>query len=160
MAPPSQQRGSSNAMAAIYDPKTFDPSNGIGRLLSRVKMAMHEALDRELAPLDITGAQFVILMNLASGEVDSASKLCKGVSYDPGAMTRMLDRLERKGLIRRARCGNDRRRVILELTPEGKAVYPKLIASYVNVLNRFMHGFTKTDARQLETLLSRMLANA
>ena len=82
------------------------------------------------------------------------------VSYDPGAMTRMLDRLERKGLLRRARCGNDRRKVILELTPEGKAVYPKLIASYVNVLNRFMHGFTKTEAHQLETLLSRMLVNA
>ena len=146
-------------MAAIYDAKTFNPDNGIGRLLGRVKMAMHEALERELAPLDITAAQFVIILNLASGEVDSASKLCKGVSYDPGAMTRMLDRLERKGLVRRARCGNDRRKVILELTPEGKAVYPKLIAIYVEVLNRFMHGFTKTDARQLETLLSRMLVN-
>ena len=102
----------------------------------------------------------MILMNLSSGEVDSASKLCKGVSYDPGAMTRMLDRLERKGLIRRVRCGEDRRKVILELTAEGKAVYPKLVATYVDVLNRFMHGFSKADARQLETLLSRMLANA
>ena len=90
-------------MAVIYEAKNFNPANGIGRLLSRVKMEMHEALDRELAPLDITAAQFVILMNLASGEVDSASKLCKGVSYDPGAMTRMLDRLEGKRLIRRAR---------------------------------------------------------
>ena len=136
-----------------------NPGNGIGRLLSRVKMEMHEALDRELAPLDITAAQFVILMNLAGGEVDSASKLCKGVSYDPGAMTRMLDRLEGKGLIRRVRCADDRRKVILELTPEGKAVYPKLVASYVNVLNRFLHGFTKPEVRQLETLLSRMLVN-
>ena len=75
-------------------------------------------------------------------------------------MTRMLDRLERKGLVRRARCGNDRRKVILELTPEGKAVYPKLMATYVNVLNRFMRGFTKAEAHQLETLLSRMLVNA
>jgi MarR family transcriptional regulator, multiple antibiotic resistance protein MarR len=147
-------------MAPIYDPKTFNAGNGIGRLLSRVKIEMHEALDRELSSLDITAAQFVILMNLASGEVDSASKLCKGVSYDPGAMTRMLDRLERKGLLRRVRHANDRRKVLLELTPEGKAVYPKLVAAYVNVLNRFMHGFTKTEAKQLETLLSRMLVNA
>ena len=146
-------------MAVIYEAKNFNPANGIGRLLSRVKMEMHEALDRELAPLDITAAQFVILMNLAGGEVDSASKLCKGVSYDPGAMTRMLDRLEGKGLIRRVRCADDRRKVILELTPEGKAVYPKLVASYVNVLNRFLHGFTKPEVRQLETLLSRMLVN-
>jgi len=147
-------------MAVIYEAKNFNPANGIGRLLSRVKMEMHEALDRELAPLDITAAQFVILMNLASGEVDSASKLCKGVSYDPGAMTRMLDRLEGKRLIRRARCPDDRRRVILELTPEGKAVYPKLVAAYANVLNRFLHGFNKAEVRQLETLLSRMLVNA
>src|SRR5207237_10167979 len=147
MASPSQQ-GSRNAMAAIYDPKSFDPSNGIGRLLGRVKMAMHEALERELAPLDITAAQFVIILNLASGEVDSASKLCKGVSYDPGAMTRMLDRLERKGLVRRVRCGEDRRKVILELTAEGKDVCPKLVATYVDVLNRFMHGFSNADSPQ------------
>jgi DNA-binding MarR family transcriptional regulator len=147
-------------MGAIYDPKTFNPGNGVGRLLSRVKMEMHDALERELAPHDITAAQFVILMNLSSGEVDSASKLCKGVSYDPGAMTRMLDRLEAKGLIRRVRCGDDRRKVILELTAEGKAVYPKLVATYVGVLNRILRGFTKADVKQLETLLSRMLANA
>ena len=147
-------------MPHIYDPKTFVPGTGIGKLLSRVKMEMHEALERELAPLDITAAQFVILVNLASGEVNSASQLCKGVSYDPGAMTRMLDRLERKGLVRRVRCPDDRRKVILEMTAEGKAVYPKLGAIYVGVLNRFLRGFTKAEARELEALLERMLANA
>ncbi|HET9045438.1 MAG TPA: MarR family transcriptional regulator, partial [Casimicrobiaceae bacterium] len=79
--------------APVYDPKTFDPNNGIGRLLSRVKMEMHEALDEALAPFDITTAQYVILVRLAGNDVDSAAELCKGVSYDPGAMTRMLDRL-------------------------------------------------------------------
>jgi DNA-binding MarR family transcriptional regulator len=147
-------------VAPIYDPKTFVPGTGIGKLLSRVKMEMHEALEQELAPFDITAAQFVILVNLASCEVNSASQLCKGVSYDPGAMTRMLDRLERKGLVRRVRCPNDRRKVILEMTAEGKAVYPKLAASYVGILNRFLRGFTKAEARELEALLERMLANA
>jgi len=147
-------------VASVYDPRTFDPDKGLGRLLSRVKMEMHEALDRELAPFDITTAQYVILVNLAGGEVDSAAQLCKGVSYDPGAMTRMLDRLERKRLIRRARCPNDRRKVVLELTAEGRAVYPKLVAAHVKVLNHFVRNFTKTQADQLETLLRRMLANA
>jgi len=147
-------------MASLYDPKTFDPDRGIGRLLSRVKMGLQEALDRELAPFDITSAQYVILVNLAHNEADSASELCKGVSYDPGAMTRMLDRLERKGLVRRVRCGDDRRKVILQLTDEGKAVYPKLVAVHVKVLNHFLRNFSKTQAGQLETLLRRMLANA
>ena len=144
----------------VYDPKTFDPDDGIGRLLSRVKMEMHEAMDHELAPFDITAAQYMILVKLAGDEVDSAAELCKGVSYDPGAMTRMLDRLERKGLVRRARSPKDRRKSILELTAEGKAVYPKLVAVHVRVLNHFMRNFTKAQAGDLESLLRRMLANA
>jgi len=148
------------AVSQIYDPKTFDPrSMGVGRLLARVKIAMHEALDESLAPFDITAAQYVILVNLASGEVNSASELCKGVSYDPGAMTRMLDRLEKKGLVRRARSPEDRRKVILELTAAGKALYPKLTEVHVNVLNRFMQRFTKAEADTLGKLLERMLAN-
>jgi DNA-binding MarR family transcriptional regulator len=144
---------------APYSAKTFDPRTGFGRLLSQVKMELMEALDRELAPLDITSAQYVILATLAEGPTDSASGLCKGVSYDPGAMTRMIDRLERKGLVRRIRCPDDRRRINLELTPEGKAVYPRLIESVVTVLNRYLRGFSRDEITQFETFLKRMLAN-
>jgi DNA-binding MarR family transcriptional regulator len=143
-------------MTAIYDPKTFNPKTAIGGLVSRVKLKLFEALEKELAPYDITGAQYVILVGLANG-IDSASGLCKGVSYDPGAMTRMLDRLERKGLVRRVRCPEDRRVVKLALTDEGKAVYPKLIASAAAVINHSLEGFTKTEAHQLEGLLQRIL---
>jgi MarR family transcriptional regulator, multiple antibiotic resistance protein MarR len=144
----------------LFDSKTFEPRTGIGRLLSQVKMELMEALDRELAPLDITAAQYVILVTLAEGPIDSASGLCKGVSYDPGAMTRMIDRLERKELVRRVRCPADRRKINLELTPEGKAVYPKLIDSAVAVLNRYLRGFSRDEIAELETYLKRMLANA
>jgi DNA-binding MarR family transcriptional regulator len=144
---------------ALYSAKTFDPRTGFGRLLGQVKMELMEALDRELAPLDITSAQYVILVTLAEGPSDSASGLCKGVSYDPGAMTRMIDRLERKGLVRRIRCPNDRRRINLELTPEGKAVYPRLIESVVAVLNRYLRGFSRDEITQFESFLKRMLAN-
>jgi DNA-binding MarR family transcriptional regulator len=143
----------------IYDLKSYDPKRSIGGLLGRVKMEMVAALDAELAPLDITAAQFVILKTIALGEADSASGLCKDISYDPGAMTRMLDRLERRGLLRRVAHPNDRRTSNLELTAEGKAVFPKLQASGMKVLNRFLRGFTKEEARQLESFLQRMLEN-
>ena len=144
----------------IYDLKSYDPKRSIGGLLGRVKMEMSAALDAELAPLDITAAQYVILKSIALGEADSASGLCKGISYDPGAMTRMLDRLERRGLVRRVAHPNDRRASNLELTAEGKAVYPRLRASAMKVLNRFLSGFTPKEARQLESYLLRMLENA
>jgi len=145
-------------MTAIYDPQTFNPKTAIGGLVSRVKLKLFEAMEAELAPYDITAAQYVILVGLANG-IDSASGLCKGVSYDPGAMTRMLDRLEKKGLVGRVRCPDDRRVVKLALTEEGKAAYPKLIASAAKVMNRCLAGFTKSEAEQLEGFLHRILEN-
>ena len=146
------------AVAEIYDPKRFDPRTGIGGLLSRVKMSIVETMDAEMAPFDISTAQYVILVNLANG-CDSSSDLCRSVSYDPGAMTRMLDRLERKGLVRRVRCFEDRRVARLALTDEGKAVYPQLVERAAAVLNRKLRGFSPDEVQQLEGLLQRMLMN-
>jgi DNA-binding MarR family transcriptional regulator len=154
-------------MGYIYDVATYQPKKSLGSLLSRVRVEMLAALDRELsadkrlAPLELSAAQFIIIANLAGAEEPkSASDLCKGISYDAGAMTRMLDRLESKGLIRRNRSAHDRRLMHLELTDEGRAAYPRMREISMTVANRFLRGFTKTEARQLEGLLARMLENA
>ena len=75
-------------------------------------------------------------------------------------MTRMVDRLEAKGLISRRRCPEDRRLIKLELTEEGVAAIPKVRECKLRVLNRFLTGFSKPEARQLEGFLARMLQNA
>ena len=153
-------------MGDIYDSTNYQPGKTIGALLGRVKVAMMAALDEELtrdrrlAPLELSAAQFSVIASLAGEERKSASDLCKGISYDAGAMTRMLDRLEGKGLIRRNRSPDDRRLVHLELTEEGRAAYPRMRELALAVANRFLRGFTKTEARQLESLLARMLENA
>lgn len=153
-------------MGDIYDSTNYQPRKSIGALLGRVKVAMMVALDqdlaadRRLAALELSSAQFSVIASLAGEERKSASDLCKVISYDAGAMTRMLDRLEGKGLIRRNRSPDDRRLVHLELTDEGRAAYPRMRELALAVLNRFLRGFTKTEARQLESLLTRMLENA
>src|SRR5579863_1917141 len=117
------------------------------------------AADEELAPLEVSSAQFIILAQVAEGGRKSASELCKHISYDAGAMTRMVDRLEDKGLLQRNRCPNDRRLVYLQLTEKGVAAFPRMRQVSLRVLNRFLHGFTKAEARQLEGYLIRMLDN-
>jgi DNA-binding MarR family transcriptional regulator len=152
----------------IYDNASFQAGRHIGALVSRVKVEMLAALDRELAqdkrlaPLEMSAAQYIIVANLAAGpgEPKSAADLCKVISYDAGAMTRMLDRLEAKGLIRRTRSSQDRRLMNLELTEEGRAAYPRMREISMANANRFLRGFTKAEARQLESLLNRMLENA
>jgi len=154
-------------MGDIYDSSTYQPLKGIGALLTRVKVEMLAAIDRELAadkrlgPLELSAAQWVIIANLAGPEgPKSAADLCKGISYDAGAMTRMLDRLEAKNLIRRTRSAQDRRLMNLELTDEGRAAYPRMREVSLTVANRFLHGFSKSEARALEGFLGRMLENA
>ena len=153
-------------MGDIYDSASYQPRKSIGSLLTRVKVAMLATLDEELAadrrlaPLELSAAQWAVIASLAGDEKKSASDLCKGISYDAGAMTRMLDRLEGKGLIRRNRSPDDRRLVHLELTEEGRAAYPRMRELSLGVANRFLRGFTKAEARQLESLLGRMLENA
>ncbi len=154
-------------MGDIYDIATYQPKKSVGYMLSRVRVEMLAALDRELsadkrlAPLEISSAQFIVIAMLAGSSAPmSASELCKGISYDAGAMTRMLDRLENKGLMRRNRSAHDRRLTHLELTQEGIAVYPRMREISMSVANHFLRGFTKTEARQLEGLLGRMFENA
>ncbi len=148
----------SDTVEQFYAAKGYNPKHSIGGLLGRVKMKLMDALDAELEPLGISAAQYAIMVSLANG-VDSASGLCRSVSYDPGAMTRMIDRLERKELVRRVPCSEDRRVMRLALTEEGKAVYPQLVERAATVLNRRLRGFTKDEVRQLEHLLERMLIN-
>ena len=147
-------------MSEIYDAATMRPSNSIGYLLNRVRAELLYAVDQALAPLDITAAQYGIMAQLAYNLADSASGLCKGMAYDPGAMTRMIDRLEAKKFIRRVRSHEDRRAIGLELTDAGRSAFPEMKGRVVAVLNRFLRGFTKSEARQFEEFLQRMLANA
>jgi DNA-binding MarR family transcriptional regulator len=147
------------AVGDVYDNKTFEPSTCLGPLIGRVRLALLEAMDRALLPHNVTAAQYIILSTLVSANAASASQICRGLSYDAGAMTRMIDRLEQRGLLRRVRVA-DRRTQKLELTEEGKTLYPKMRASAMAVINGLLRGFTKAEARQLEGFLKRMLENA
>ena len=147
-------------MQPIYAIETFRPSQGVGAHIGRARRTIVEAIDQELAPLDISHAQWIVVMLLGDGAASTAAELCKILIYDPGAMTRLLDRLEKKGVLRRMRAANDRRAVRLELTADGSKLYPRILEALVQVYNRLLRGFTKSEVRQLEQLLTRMADNA
>jgi MarR family transcriptional regulator, multiple antibiotic resistance protein MarR len=158
----AQGRGYGAAMD-LHDSATYDPLRSMGYMLNRLRSQMLAAIDGELAAdeqlgfLKVNSAQSSVIALLALGRGRSAADLSKAMSYDPGAMTRMIARLESKGLIRRARCGEDRRRLTLELTEEGKAMVPKMHEISMRVTSRFLRPFTDAEVRQLEMLLGRAL---
>ena len=145
---------------SIYDPATYDIRTAVGPMMGRVRAAFLDALDEALAPHELKAADYLVLVALANDAADTASSVCTMLSHDPGAMTRKIDALEKRGFVRRVRSAEDRRAIKLELTPEGRKLYPKVLAAAVGISNAFLQGFTKPEVRQLEGMLKRMHDNA
>lgn len=143
----------------VYDPSTYDHTTAVFPTMARVRAAMLDKLDEALAPLDLKAADYIVLVILANEADATASTVCSLLFHDPGAMTRKIDGLENRGLVRRVRSTEDRRAIKLELTPEGRKVYPKALAIAIDLANKFLDGFTKAEAKQLENMLKRMLEN-
>jgi DNA-binding MarR family transcriptional regulator len=90
----------------------------------------------------------------------SAAWLCKDKSYNRVAMTRVIDRLEAKDLVKRQRSVNDRRAVALELTEAARIALPALRACALRVINQLLCDFSAEETELVQRLLARMLENA
>jgi DNA-binding MarR family transcriptional regulator len=132
---------------------------GVGYLLGRARGSLLDALDAELARFGLTGMQFGVLKHLAEGAAHTAADLCRRMHYDTGSMTRMLDRLEGKGLVRRERGREDRRLMLLRIAPGGRVLLPRLMAVAARVLEGHLAGFSAAEIEALKNYLGRMIDN-
>src|SRR5262245_44307906 len=97
-----------------------DPNLQVGRLIKLVFYSLVRGVDTRMQPLELTAMQWEPLLMLALGRADTVAALARECNVDCGAMTRMLDRLEEKQLLRRQRSEADRRVVHLTLTRKGR----------------------------------------
>ncbi len=150
-----------DSLNGIYHPNDYRVQDTIAYLLHQVRARLMTALDAEFAPIGITWAQGTTLFWIAnSREVTSSAELCRVIGCDTGSMTRMLDRLERKALIRRERSVEDRRVVNLTITAAGNELCAKLPPMAEAVFQRFAKGFSVEELLVLKGFLRRLLANA
>ena len=119
---------------------------------------VHQA-DKRLASLDLTSAQWVPLLRIRELEQATVAELARWSNTDAGAMTRLLDRLEKKGLCRRERSLTDRRVVHVSLTPEGEVAVQNVPVVLADVTNLHLEGFSRHEWETLKSLLNRMVAN-
>ncbi len=131
----------------------------VGFVIKQVYNSLNRMLDLEMAPLDLTAMQWRPIAMVARGSADTPAELARLHGVDTGAMTRTLDRLEAKGLLRRVRSQEDRRVVKIELTELGQEKARAIPANIARVLNHHLRGFSADELAQLKHLLGRMLAN-
>jgi DNA-binding MarR family transcriptional regulator len=149
-------------MSMTDGPYTADEihlESSLGYYLSKARNVLVERMDRAVKPLGLTAQQIAVILLLSCKRAHTPYELSRVMSYDSGSMTRMLDRLEKKGFIVRTRSEADRRMVQLDLTPHGREVAQQLPPLGAAVLNEQLQGFSAEDIATLTSLLGRLIAN-
>jgi len=87
----------------------------------------------------------------------AATELAEASMLTSGAMTNRIDRLEQKGLVRRLTDSEDRRRVLVELTPEGVERVENATKARFEIATAAISGLDRKSRRQLSNLLRLLL---
>ncbi len=113
-----------------------------------------------LEPYGITLPQFNVLRILRGAGPAGLPTLEVGerlIEQAPG-ITRMMDRLEARGWVRRERCPEDRRQVLCHLTPKGSRLLAKLDSPMNRADESALQGLKRSEQRQLIALLDAVRA--
>lgn len=143
--------------ADFYCADGYCAEQSVGYLMKRVMQSIVQQADKRLGAHGLTSAQWGPLLRLQNRGASTVAELARWLQIDAGAMTRLLDRLEKKGLCKRVRSTEDRRVVQVELTPDGEAAIVAVPAVMAEVMNAHLAGFSKSEWQAMKTYLDRML---
>ncbi|GAA0782133.1 MarR family transcriptional regulator [Castellaniella ginsengisoli] len=137
----------------------LSPERNIGLLIKHVHNLLHRVIDLQACPMGLTANQWRPLLLILHRGIDTPAELARTLDVDTGATTRMLDRLESKGFVRRERVPEDRRVVKIVPTDAGRAVAAQVLPAIAETLNIHLNGFSEDEIHLLIALLKRMIAN-
>ncbi|MFF5549716.1 MarR family winged helix-turn-helix transcriptional regulator [Streptomyces olivaceoviridis] len=102
-------------------------------------------IDRALHPHGLGASDFEVLDILAAesprqGDQCRVQNLVGRVHLSQSALSRLIGRLEKDGLVERSVCAEDRRGVWVALTPKGRALHAEVLPVQRTVLRRMLTG--------------------
>jgi DNA-binding MarR family transcriptional regulator len=142
----------------FYDLETYGARQSIGCKIRQLNNLMTPRAEARFVDQELTFSHWLALMALRDGIAETCAGLSRHMNYDSGAITRLVDQLEERGLVERTRSTSDRRVVKLALTKEGHAMWKMLTPPVVGYWNELLDEFSSAEAKTLVDLLTRLLA--
>ena len=137
---------------------------GAWRGLLRVHAALVKALDDELEAehgLPLSSYEVLIHLREAPGQRLRMAELAERALLSRSGMTRLVDRLERDGLLARDKCEKDARGCFAVLTPDGSAYLERVRPTHLDgVRDRFLRHFTAAELEVLGGFWDRVVPGA
>ncbi len=134
--------------------------SSLGLLFRQVRDAMWARMEQELAIAGhaLNFSQFITIKALAAGTA-SVTELARAAYLHPGAMTRLLDKLEARGILARLADPADRRALHIHLTPAGLAIWNDINSCAQRVRAQATSGMSDVEQEQLIRLLEQVRDN-
>lgn len=146
-------------MAGTRAPELSDEELAAWKAFVRAQGELISMLDRELEAergLPITFFDVLAQLSQAGGQL-RMSELADAVLLSRSGVTRLVDRMERVGLVRREQCETDRRASYATLTPEGKRALRQAQPVHLRgIAEHFARHLTCDEAKTLAAALGRM----
>ncbi|HEY3127200.1 MAG TPA: MarR family transcriptional regulator [Candidatus Limnocylindria bacterium] len=135
------------------------PRHRVGRLLIGVARELRTVVDRQVQPLGLTMQQAELIVWTHRQRGATPTQLTELLLTDDAGVSRLVDRLEAKGLITRRVHGRDRRSRELRLTPPGRALATRLMRFAARGNEKLLAGLSPEETSELRRLLLRVSDN-
>jgi len=131
------------------------------RMLVLISESLQVELEHKLRPHKLNDSEFRTLITLFSKPdgTSTPGEICLFTSLGTTNMTRIANALVKRGLITRGRNAEDRRSVVMQITPAGKRFVQKMLPTMFPRLKRVFEGFTKDDRSHFNRLLRKLAHN-
>ena len=123
--------------------------------MSKIMKYIDRAAEGNVKVFGLNVGEFKVLLRLreANDETLTAGALADMLDLSPSAMTNRLDRLEEDGLVSRARDTEDRRSVLVSITPRGEEIVGQAVERQAKEESSLLAVLSVTDRRRLNALL-------
>lgn len=127
----------------------------------KVSSAINRRMNRDLHSegLDITPEQWSVLMYLWQQDGVNQREIADGTYKDKPSITRLIDNLEKQGLLFRKQDNVDRRTNKIFLTKEGKELRDRARATTLKTMNTALRGLSREEVDQAQRLLRTIFKN-
>jgi MarR family transcriptional regulator for hemolysin len=136
--------------------RRLERTERLARAIGRLRRDMAGRVATIMGALGHSLVHWQLVSAIASEGLHSQAALAGRVGMDPAGASRALDELEKKGLVKRQRDGDDRRRVSVNLTARGRRWYDVARVEVWGSLSPLFEPLAAEEAQQLEALLSRL----
>jgi DNA-binding MarR family transcriptional regulator len=145
--------------AADTVPDDGAESLSVGYLARYAHRAFVKALADELEPHGILTAQWSVLRILWDIEGLTQVELAERMRVEKASLTGVLDAMERRGLIIRERNTDDRRKINITLTAQGRRLKTQLLPHAAKINRKATRGMTESETLELRRLLAKLIQN-